>query len=155
MGIVGTNTFNRLFQRCECRCNRHAACCSVQNFVLSNDGLVGNTFKGVKSLGDCCQKCTFHPQCGSWEYSANGVCILKVGSPHFVENPLATELKTWAGARSGESCGRIAAKVTPVEGNWPKWTPCSRGAFGPVGSRNENCPRRPNPPIEELAPERM
>ena len=149
-GIVGKSSFNRLFERCECRCNKHAPCCSKENYVLGNDGLVGNTFKGVKSIGDCCQKCTFHPQCGAWEYSANGVCILKGGTPKFVKNPLSAELKTWAGARSGGSCGHDG-KITPVEGNWPKWTPCSRGAWGPPGMVDPTCTNTPG--VRELKPE--
>jgi hypothetical protein len=96
--------FNRLFERCECRCNKHLPCCSKKNVVLSNVGLVGNVFKGVNSTADCCRRCTWHPGCGGWELSSHGVCILRLGTPSFVPNPMANQLTTWAGARAGKAC---------------------------------------------------
>ena len=88
-------------------------CCARENYVLTNAGLEGNTYKGVKSKGECCSKCTFHPLCDAWEYSAKGVCILKTGTPVFVANPEPELLTTWAGARAGHECVSNAQLDSP------------------------------------------
>ena len=97
-----------MFVGCKCVCDKHPACCSRQNFVLGsgNAPLPGNTFKEVPSVTDCCNLCTQHPHCESWEYSTQRVCVLKAGRPEFV--PLDADLRlrmaTWAGPRGGGSC---------------------------------------------------
>lgn len=103
----------RMFTGCKCLCDKHPGCCSLMNMVLANTVLIGNTFKEVPSAPDCCNLCSQHPHCESWEYSSKKVCMLKAGPPQY--KPLSDDLKslmvTWAGPRGGESC---PANATPA-----------------------------------------
>ena len=47
----------------------------------------------------CCSLCTGHPQCLSWQYTADRTCRLKEGKAEYVAEPTGT---VWAGAKSGE-----------------------------------------------------
>jgi hypothetical protein len=114
---VQSNGFPRMFQECKCFCDKHPGCCPFQGYVLRNKALAGNTFKNVADQGACCQRCNNNPKCDAWEYSEWKVCILKTGTPEFVENPNRA-LKTWAGARGAkeahddiQTCQEKPAKV--------------------------------------------
>merc|ERR1719163_942551 len=99
----------RLFEDCKCRCTKHPGCCAKKHYVLQNDLLVGNLFKGVPTKEACCNKCTSHPHCDAWEWSDKHVCVLKKGTPKF---SYQTEFETWAGPRAGEHCD--GAVTTPA-----------------------------------------
>lgn len=100
---VHSDGFPRLFQQCKCFCDKHPGCCPMQNYVLRNAALPGNTFKNVADEGACCQHCNNNPKCDAWEYSEWKVCILKTGAPEFVENPNRAVVRTWAGARGAKA----------------------------------------------------
>jgi hypothetical protein len=89
---------------CACRCTSHAPCCVHERTVLGNDALFGNRYNGVARMQDCCNLCTNHPLCSSWEYDSRRRCVLKRGEPKLV--PASSEaflegLTTWAGLSSG------------------------------------------------------
>ena len=82
----------------------HAPCCVHERTVLGNDALFGNRYNGVARMQDCCNLCTNHPLCSSWEYDSRRRCVLKRGEPKLV--PASSEaflegLTTWAGLSSG------------------------------------------------------
>jgi hypothetical protein len=89
---------------CACRCTSHAPCCVHERTVLGNDALFGNRYNGVARMQDCCNLCTNHPLCSSWEYDSRRRCVLKRGEPKLV--PASSEaflegLTTWAGLSGG------------------------------------------------------
>ena len=70
------------------------------------DILPGSSFSDRDStLQDCCNLCTNHPHCTAWEYSIvdglEHVCVLKAGSPQFVEAGDDGNTEVWAGQPSG------------------------------------------------------
>ena len=69
-----------------------------------NAMLHGNAFPNVPNMQDCCNMCTNHPKCGSWEYSASKMCVLKEGKPAFKAVPAASAKAVWSGCRAGEQC---------------------------------------------------
>jgi hypothetical protein len=89
-------------ETCSCTCDKHPLCCTHKGKRLSNDAIFANSFKNVASTQACCNMCTNHPNCRAWEFNSLGVCILKDGIPHFIENPSAV-LVTWAGLRSNST----------------------------------------------------
>jgi hypothetical protein len=93
---------------CKCTCNAHTPCAAQRGKVLANTQLHANAYPNVPNKQDCCNMCTNHPSCGSWEFSSTKVCVLKSGSPQFVPIPAsvsATVYKnTWSGCRAGEAC---------------------------------------------------
>jgi hypothetical protein len=91
---------------CRCTCNGHPRCVAKQGKLLSNKMLHANSYKHIPSMQDCCNLCTNHPKCGSWEFSSTGTCVLKAGMPKFIPQPAATlnDIDVWAGCRSGEAC---------------------------------------------------
>jgi len=66
--------FARMYQGCECKCDRHQGCCYQENMALHNPAIPGNVLdeKLVISPDDCCHQCTMHPECGSWEFTTRG-----------------------------------------------------------------------------------
>jgi hypothetical protein len=89
--------------QCTCHCTSHTPCCVHKQTVLANDALFGNRYNGVKHMQDCCNLCTNHPLCSSWEYDSRRTCVLKRGTPSLV--PASTEaflegLSTWSGLSS-------------------------------------------------------
>jgi hypothetical protein len=113
---------------CGCTCDKHPLCCTHKNKRLSNDAIFANSFASVATTQACCNMCTNHPMCRAWEFNSLGVCILKDGVPHFVENP-SDAVTTWAGLRSnstdhsGFSCDAhadpSAALIAPAEAAAP------------------------------------
>jgi hypothetical protein len=90
---------------CKCTCNGHTPCVVHQGKLLSNQMLHANSYPSVPTLQDCCNMCTNHPKCGSWEYSSTKVCVLKSGAPQFVDAASAsTSITVWSGCRAGETC---------------------------------------------------
>lgn len=91
---------------CRCTCNGHPPCVAKQGKLLSNNMLHANSYKHIPTLQDCCNLCTNHPHCGSWEFSSTGTCVLKAGAPNFIPQPAATlnDIDVWAGCRSGSAC---------------------------------------------------
>jgi hypothetical protein len=90
---------------CKCTCDGHTPCIVHQGKLLSNSMLHANSYPSVPTLQDCCNMCTNHPKCGSWEYSSTKVCVLKVGVPQFVDAASSsTAITVWSGCRAGETC---------------------------------------------------
>jgi hypothetical protein len=88
---------------CKCKCDHHPACCAHKNKLMSSSaGPRGNRFRGVATLQDCCNMCTNHPECSSWEYDSDQVCMLKSGVTTFVPAPAnaVAGYTTWAGLTS-------------------------------------------------------
>jgi len=89
---------------CKCTCNAHPPCVAKKGRVLANSGLHANAYPHVPNKQDCCNMCTNHPSCGSWEFSSTKVCVLKSGSPQFVPVPASVTATVWSGCRAGEAC---------------------------------------------------
>jgi len=89
---------------CKCTCDGHTPCVVRQGKLLSNAMLHANSYQNVPVQQDCCNMCTNHPQCGSWEYSSTKVCVLKTGAPQFVDAPSSSSVMVWSGCRAGETC---------------------------------------------------
>ena len=53
---------------------------------------------------DCCNMCTNHPDCGSWEYDTDHLCVLKTNAPVFIDAPLQAGMTVYSGAPAGETC---------------------------------------------------
>jgi hypothetical protein len=87
---------------CKCKCDHHPACCAHKNkLVSSSSGPRGNRFQGIATLQDCCNMCTNHPSCSTWEYDSDKVCMLKSGAATFVAAPpTSAGYTTWAGLPS-------------------------------------------------------
>merc|ERR1711871_70195 len=89
---------------CQCKCNQHPECCSLENKVLGGKVIQGNRYDNVANKQDCCNLCTNHPMCTGWVYDSMQVCILKQGEQAYEENQFADEITTWAGRPSGVAC---------------------------------------------------
>jgi hypothetical protein len=89
---------------CKCTCDGHPPCVVKQGKLLHNKLIHGNAYPNVPTLQDCCNMCTNHPQCGSWEYSDSKLCVLKTGAPQFFDVPSSAAGAVWSGCRSGEAC---------------------------------------------------
>ena len=98
---------------CSCKCDAHTPCCSKKDYVLTNKMLHANSYDSIPTQQDCCDMCTNHPKCGSWEYSPGaGKCVLKEGAPQFLAVPAASKsagVVVFSGARAGNSCNVAAA----------------------------------------------
>ena len=88
---------------CECKCDKHPPCCAKAGKLLSSAVLLGNKYAGIASAQTCCNMCTNHPGCTGWEYTNEQECVLKGGTPEFVDNPVDS-VATWAGLPSPHSC---------------------------------------------------
>merc|ERR1711871_1248288 len=98
---------------CSCQCDRHPTCCDRKDNVLvskeldKNTAMRGNRFFGVEEKQDCCNMCTNHPTCTSWEYTSEKVCVLQDGlvtEASFAPNPVPNDITTWAGTPAGTPC---------------------------------------------------
>ena len=98
---------------CSCKCDRHPTCCDRKNNVLvskeldKNTAMRGNRFFGIAVKQDCCNMCTNHPTCTSWEYTSEKVCVLQDGlvtEASFAPNPVPNDITTWAGTPAGTQC---------------------------------------------------
>jgi hypothetical protein len=87
---------------CTCTCNGHTPCVVHANMLLKNTAIHGNAYPKVPTMQDCCNMCTNHPNCSSWEYSSSKMCELKTGSPQFYAAPSSAAGKFWSGVRAGE-----------------------------------------------------
>merc|ERR1712167_239001 len=65
--------------------------------------LHGNAYPNVPNLQECCNLCTNHPQCGSWEDSRTKMCVLKQGAPVWQAVPGAGSVTVWSGCKAGAS----------------------------------------------------
>jgi hypothetical protein len=88
---------------CKCVCNGHTPCMSRRGMMITNEMLHANIFHNIPTLQDCCNMCTNHPECGSWEYSDTHICVLKRGAPKFAAQP-SGGFVMWSGCRAGETC---------------------------------------------------
>merc|ERR1712216_99554 len=89
--------------QCKCTCDGHKACMAHKGKMITNAVLHANVHPHIPKMQDCCNLCTNHPQCGSWEYSSTNICVLKKGAPVFVDQPSAS-FDMWSGCRAGETC---------------------------------------------------
>ena len=94
---------------CQCACRHHIPCCTKEGFMLENPTLPGNVYTTVQDLQSCCDMCTNHPMCISFEYDSDGVCSLKSGKPRFTPqtrfvSASGSARQIWAGVRSGMQC---------------------------------------------------
>jgi hypothetical protein len=99
---------------CVCRCAWQPGCCPHEGFVLGRGRklgkMLGPPFHGDSTANKCCQRCTHHPNCGAWEFSSDGTCILFPGKPMQGSPGLSTDgtyvrnrnsaVRTWAGERA-------------------------------------------------------
>ena len=85
---------------CSCTCRKHPPCCSHARKVLVNALILGASYRNVATMQDCCDMCTNHPKCTSWEYTGDGLCSLKEGAPQMASSDSAV----WAGTHSGAAC---------------------------------------------------
>jgi len=115
---------------CECTCNGHSPCVVEQNYVLKecdhveggyhnnvphphdhvdggtfpgqcNKMLHGNAYPNIPNMQECCNMCTNHPLCGSWEYSSTKMCVLKQGAPVWKAVAPSSSVTVWSGCRAG------------------------------------------------------
>jgi len=96
--------------KCSCKCDAHTPCNAKPGFILTNKMLHANSYDSIPTMQDCCDMCTNHPKCGSWEYSPGphgGKCVLKEGAPQFLPVPAAAKtagMVVFAGCRAGTQC---------------------------------------------------
>merc|ERR1712146_6989 len=92
---------------CSCKCDAHTPCCSRAGKLLDlsvNVMIHANAYQNIPTMQDCCNMCTNHPDCGSWEYSDSKICVLKSGVPQFVDVPADVPAQIWSGCRAGTQC---------------------------------------------------
>jgi hypothetical protein len=94
---------------CTCTCNRHPPCCSIAGMTLTNPALVGGSGIPVRVKQDCCNLCTNHPHCTSWDFvrmgdGASHQCTLRHGEPAFTVATANAAPSSSAGRRSGTAC---------------------------------------------------
>jgi hypothetical protein len=89
---------------CKCHCNGHLPCVAKKGKMLANAALHANAYPQVPTMQDCCNMCTNHPDCQSWEYSDSKICVLKSGVPQFVDVPADVPAQIWSGCRAGTQC---------------------------------------------------
>ena len=120
--------------KCKCDCNGHSPCVVEQGYVLRecaaptpgyhnavheahrlpegqaaqgescNRMIHGNAFPNVPNMQECCNLCTNHPKCGSWEYSSTKMCVLKEGAPVWQKVSSAGSFEVWSGCKAGSGC---------------------------------------------------
>jgi hypothetical protein len=89
---------------CQCKCDSHPPCTAKVHMMLQNTMLHANVYPNTPTLQDCCNMCTNHPNCGSWEYSSLKICVLKSGAPVFTPQPAGSSFVMWSGCPAGHSC---------------------------------------------------
>merc|ERR1712072_248573 len=94
--VPGTND-------CKCVCSGHSPCVMHVGKMLTNPMLHANVYPHIPSMQDCCNMCTNHRNCTSWEYSSTNICVLKTGTPVSTDQPSAN-FQMWSGCRAGEAC---------------------------------------------------
>merc|ERR1711871_1526063 len=107
---------------CDCMCNKHPECCSLENKILVNRDVLdqrgnmkGNRFYDIESKQDCCNMCTNHPLCSLWEWTDQNVCVLDntvVTAGAFTDNPDSGVVTTWAGTADGSSTSCIFSSTS-------------------------------------------
>jgi hypothetical protein len=89
---------------CQCKCDSHPPCQAKTRMMLQNTMLHANVYPNTPTMQDCCNMCTNHPKCGSWEYSSLKICVLKQGAPVFSPQPAGSSFTMWSGCPAGHSC---------------------------------------------------
>ena len=94
---------------CKCKCNHHPPCCSVAGTTLTNAVIVGGADVPVGAKQECCNLCTNHPHCTSWDFKGmqdgtSHLCTLRHGEPVFVSAATNGAAPIAAGRRSGTAC---------------------------------------------------
>jgi hypothetical protein len=89
---------------CSCLCNKHPPCCEKPKTRALGLAIFGNAGLGVSTRQECCNLCTNHPQCTSWQLDDGG-CTLQAGSAQFAGGAAGT----WAGKPWDASDGNVCS----------------------------------------------
>jgi len=66
-----------------------------------NKMIHGNAYPNIPNMQECCNLCTNHELCDSWEYSSTKMCVLKQGAPVWEKVDDAAGLEVWSGCKAG------------------------------------------------------
>ena len=96
----------QMSRSCYCTCRLHPPCDGRPGVRLRNKPLLGNRWPGVRTVQQCCNMCTNHPECESFEHDSADdarACTLFAGTPVYGEDG--------EGSGSAHGGGSVAAAI--------------------------------------------